>query len=192
MLSLPASRNVHEGIKIEYFLLRTAAPVLLSIMEHRLSFMILAASLHVFLRFVPLIASSVHAPRLAVYHARSPSFLPFISTGVGFEFPASIADRSVVGAFALVRLNSSIDLITGAAVEGAAAEGAAAEGAAVEGAAVEGAAAEGAAVEGAAAEGAGAEEAATAALMAATVGEGAKDCIFWSQQCGPMVQPSIL
>ena len=88
------------------------------------------------------------------------------------EFPASIADRSVVGAFALVRLNSSIDLITGAAVEGAAAEEAAAEGAA--------------------AEGAGAEEAATAALMAATVGEGAKDCIFWSQQCGPMVQPSIL
>lgn len=172
MLSLPASRNVHEGIKVEYFLLRTAAPVLLSIMEHRLSFMILAASLHVFLRFVPLIASSVHAPRLAVYHARSPSFLPFISTGVGFDFPASIADRSVVGAFALVRLNSSIDLITGAAVEGVGAEGAAAEGAA--------------------AEGAGAEEAATAALMAATVGEGAKDCIFWSQQCGPMVQPSIL
>ena len=96
---------------------------------------------------------------------------------MGFDFPASIADRSVVGAFALVRLNSSIDLITGAAVEGAA---------------VEGAAAEEAAAEGAAAEGAGAEEAATAALMAATVGEGAKDCIFWSQQCGPMVQPSIL
>ena len=139
MLSLPASRNVHEGIKVEYFLLRTAAPVLLSIMEHRLSFMILAASLHVFLRFVPLIASSVHAPRLAVYHARSPSFLPFISTGVGFDFPASIADRSVVGAFALVRLNSSIDLITGAAAEGVGAEGAAAEGAVVEGAAVEGA-----------------------------------------------------
>ena len=179
MLSLPASRNVHEGIKVEYFLLRTAAPVLLSIMEHRLSFMILAASLHVFLRFVPLIASSVHAPRLAVYHARSPSFLPFISTGVGFDFPASIADRSVVGASALVRLNSSIDFITGA--EGA--EGA--EGAA-------GAAGEaGAAVEGAEA-GAGVEEAATAALMAATVGEGAKDCIFCSQQCGPMVQPSIL
>ena len=177
MLSLPASRNVHEGIEVEYFLLRAAAPVLLSVMEHGLSFMILAASLHVFLGFVPLIASSVHAPRLAVYHARSPSFLPFISTGVGFDFPASIADRSVVGAFALVRLNSSIDLITGAAAEGAAAEGAAAEGAAAEGAA---------------AEGAGAEEAATAALMAATVGEGAKDCIFWSQQCGPMVQPSIL
>lgn len=101
---------------------------------------------------------------------------------MGFDFPASIADRSVVGAFALVRLNSSIDLITGAAAEGAA----------VEGAAVEGAAAEGVGAEGAAAEGAGAEEAATAALMAATVGEGAKDCIFWSQQCGPMVQPSIL
>ena len=111
---------------------------------------------------------------------------------MGFDFPASIADRSVVGAFALVRLNSSIDLITGAAAEGAAVEGAAVEGAAVEGAAAEGVGAEGAAAEGAAAEGAGADEAATAALMAATVGEGAKDCIFWSQQCGPMVQPSIL
>lgn len=176
MLSFHASRNVHEGIKVEYLLLRAAAPVLLSIMEHRLSFMILTASLHVFLGFVPLIASSMHAPRLAVYHALAPSFLPFISTGVGFAFPASIADRSVVGASALVRLNSSIDFITGA--EGA--EGAA------------GAAGEaGAAVEGAEA-GAGVEEAATAALMAATVGEGAKDCIFCSQQCGPMVQPSIL
>ena len=188
MLPLPASRNAHEGIKVEYFLLRAAAPVLLSIMEHGLSFMILAASLHVFLRFVPLIASSVHAPRLAVYHARSPSFLPFISTGVGFDFPASIADRSVVGASALVRLNSSIDLITGA--EGATEEGAAAEEGAADGVEEEGAA-DGVEEEGAA-EGAGTEEAATAALMAATVGEGAKDCIFWSQQCGPMVQPSIL
>ena len=32
----------------------------------------------------------------------------------------------------------------------------------------------------------------TAALMAATVGEGAKLSVFCSQQCGPTVQPSIL
>ena len=88
MLSCHTSRNVHKGIKVEYFLLWTAAPVLFSIMENWLSCMILAASLYVFLRFVPLIASSMHALRLSVYSSPSPSFLPFISTGVGFDFPA--------------------------------------------------------------------------------------------------------
>ena len=50
----------------------------------------------------------------------------------------------------------------------------------------------GAGVEAGAGAGAGAGVDAMAALIAATVGEGAKDCVFCSVLWRPMVQPSIL
>ena len=90
--------------------------------------------------------------------------LPFIGFGCVFSDSIFSSDLTAVGALGFCELYSSIDLIC-AGVAG---------------------------VAGVAAAGAEAAAALTALLIAATVGEGAKDWFFGSQLWGPTVQPGIL
>ena len=167
------SGDLHKRLKVDALLLRTAAPVLLSVMEHGLSLMVPGSH-------IPPSPTRSNPPRshsdhttcdiphadTAPFHLRvtSPSPLPFIGFGCDFSDSIFSSDLTAVGAFGFCELYSSIDLICGAA--GAAA--------------------------GAAADAAGAAAALTALLMAATVGEGANAWLFGSQLWGPTVQPGIL
>ena len=90
--------------------------------------------------------------------------IPLIGIGWGFSVITFSTDRTAVGALGFCLLYSSIERTT----ETGARAGVEAETGAETGAF------------------------ATAALIAATVGEGANDWSFCSQQWGPTVQPSIL
>lgn len=92
----------------------------------------------------------------------------FMGIGFGFSVSVSLIDFSSVGASGFWRLYSSIERIAGCA------------------------GAVGTAAPDSFTVGTGAAAFWTAALMAATVGEGAKLSVFCSQQWGPTVQPSIL
>lgn len=78
MLSGHASGDLHKRVEVEHLLLGTAAPVLLSVVEHRGSLVVttphlslpslLARPLRVLLGLVPLVAAHVQAHRHAVLH----------------------------------------------------------------------------------------------------------------------------
>ena len=92
--------------------------------------------------------------------------LPLIGIGWGFSVITFSTDRTAVGALGFCLLYSSIERTTETGAR--------------------------AGVEDETGVGVGVGALATAALIAATVGEGANDWSFCSQQWGPTVQPSIL
>ena len=74
MLSSSTTRYLHKRIKINTLLVRTATPIFLAIMENRLALVIYAATLHVLLGLVPLVASLTQTLCLTIY-----SFIPSLS-----------------------------------------------------------------------------------------------------------------
>ena len=157
MLSSNTTRNLHKRIKINTLLVRTATPVFLTVMENWLSLVIHTAAFHILLGTVPFVTSLMQTLSFSVYPF-IPLFqcLPFIGTGWGLLASVFSSERTAVGAFGFCWLYSSIDFITGAAVAAVTVE----EVDAVEVVL----------------------EVLAAALIAATVGEGAYDMLFSSQE----------